>query len=269
MASNKRSIEELLSGVDAKLEALRGKLPRKETTLDTSIKEFNALEASPPTKETWITARNALQFIREECVRMHAREIWEVPEVAEALRDKVREFRISALENNLIECLDILEQHIDNKVMVKDAYDKAIPIEAFDVHPERYARFYSWKFCDLTSSNVLRFEDGIRYKVKYVQKESMYPSEYCRVEPKIYYAADASIEEMGNPSFPQNIKTEDLCLKRYLNVCLMRKCVHRKDTLFQAVYDILEKHILDIKRNLETIQDHSLRQMVHDLHAFI
>jgi len=265
MANNKRSIEELLSSVDAKLETLRGKLPKKETTLETNIKEFNALEASPVDKKTWITARNSLEFIRKECVRMHAREIWEVPEVAEALRDKVRQFRIAALENNLIECLDILEQHINNKVMVKNFdHKEEISVAAFDEHPNKGVKCLDaeWRFCEITSDDVL-IEDGIRYKVKYVQEDRRAD------EPKAYYAADASKEEMGNPSYPYVVKAEDVPLKRYLDICLTMKSVHRKDTLFKAVYDILENHILEIKRILETIQDHAFRQMVTDLRRFV
>jgi hypothetical protein len=261
MANNKRSFED----IDARLEALRSKLPRKEaTTLQRYIDEFNQYSVTPLSKNTWKEAKECMDKIRKECIRVHGLDIWVVSAVADALKEKVKEFRVAAMQHNLDNCFDILEEHVQKKIFVTTSYnDEALTIAQYDDRKRAGYYFGGSISSNLTSYDVWKFDDGVRYDVLALDKGYGYSWEY--------FAPDASKEEMGSPSYPSTTTIQKVPLWRYLDICLCNPRVHRKDTLFEAVFDILETHIRTLKEHLETIDDddHSFEQMVTDLHAFV
>lgn len=247
------------------------KLPKKETKLEKDIKEFNALTVDLPSDSShakswehpWKDARDLMKVIRDECLRVHAKNLWEVSEIRSALQNKVREFWVAALEQNLKECLEFLEMHTQNKVTIvreeeaeeiftnnssrQETKEREITVAKYD-ESYKSVYFYEWRFSKLTSYYVLRLDDGIRYPVRFVRD-----TPYDRTR---FYASDASLEEMGNPRYPKETGQNKLDLKQYLDVCLTKgKRIHRKDTLFQVIFDTLESHILQIKDRLKAIDD--------------
>lgn len=256
MQTSKRTRED----VHARLEELRSKIPRKETTLQKLMNEFNECTVSQ-SRSDWEEAKEKLDRVRQECIRVYAKDIWLVPVVCDVLREKVKEFRVAAMERNMDRCFELLEQHVQNNVTVKVAVDgemKEISIKQFDsgkyTGPPYWLEFYSTKLC---YSRSWGWDDGVRYNVVKSGRGR---------SPEYYYASNATDEEMGSPKYHA---IEQVTLPRYLYLCINNSRIHRKDTLFQCVFETLEKHIKTLQHNLETIDDHLVEQMVTDLHDFV
>lgn len=252
MANNKRTLE----NIDARLDALRSKLPKTKTTLQKYIDEFNQYDVTPLSKQTWKEAKQCMDKLRKECIRCHASDIWMVKEVTDALLPKVKEFRIAAMQHSIDVCFDMLEKHVQNKVMVKPYFKR----EAMTV-----AQYESQKGSYKTNSDAFvnflpsEFDDGVRYDVIFLEH-------YASFE---YFAPDATNEEMDSPTYPSRTTRVKKDLEDYLDICLIYPRVHRKDSLFVAIFDILEKHIRTLKELLDDIEHHTFERMVSDLHGFV
>lgn len=220
--------------VGSRLEALRKKMPKKtETVLDKKIREFLAI---PCDLEQWDDARNLMRNIREECVRVHARDVWLAPPVADALEDRVKAFYGLRLKKSLEQCFDLLERHVENKLMVRgwvysggDTFNKEykdVSIAEFDAGFESGVGLLSDAYVKMPYTC-----DGVVYTVQVVERGG--GSEY--------YAADATHEEISPCSRPPLVKR--LSLKEYLDLCVYRRKVHRRDSLYEAIFDTLEEHI--------------------------
>jgi hypothetical protein len=254
--------------IDARLEELRSKIPKKETKLQACIKEFLQCDDTC-SKENWEFAKKKLNAIQDECMRVHGKNIWCVPEMEDALRDQCKKFRLAAIHHNLELCFDFLEQHVQNKIMIRESCnyrtEKVDPITIADYdHPSRRLDVWEPSFVGLTDLGAWKFDDGVRYEVNVISDKHRV---YQNLE---YFASDATIEEMGSPSYPRTVQLAQVRLWKYLDICLENSRVHRKDTLFDAIFDILEAHIQALKQNSESIQvdDHSFKTLVTDLHMF-
>lgn len=248
--------------VHTRLEELRSKVPRKETTLQRLMNEFNECTVKPASRSDWKKAKQKLDEVRQECIRVYAKPIWSVPVVYDVLREKVKEFRVVAMERNMDRCFELLEQHVQNRLMVGVGCYKEMSIAEFDISEEEV---FNWELSKrfTTLSSNWDFDDGVRYDVFVVK--NAHGSYGCGK----YYASNATNEEMGSPKYPDCASIESVTLPRYMEICLRNPNVHRKDTLFQCVFDTLEAHIKTLQHNLETIDDHLFEQMVTDLHDFL
>jgi hypothetical protein len=248
MQTSKRTRED----VHTRLEEMRSKVMWKETTLQRLMNEFKECIWYRSLHD-WKKAKEKLDEVRQECIRVYAKDIWLVPVVYDVLREKVKEFRIEAMMRNMDRCFELLEQHVQNNVTVQ-VNDEEISIKQFD--RGNYGTPYSTKLC-----SGWQLDDGVRYDVFVVNRGRGWSPEY--------YAPDATHKEMGSPRYPDCATIEQVTLPRYLYLCMDNSRVHRKDTLFQCVFETLESHIKTLQHNLETIDDHLFEQMVTDLHDFV
>ena len=271
--------------IDARLEELRSKIPRKETKLQAYINEFLACDVTC-SEQNWKCARKNLNAIQEECMRVYAKPIWCLPfykeypthttnafhhPMKDALEDKCKQFRQAVIEHNLELCFDFLEKLVENQILIKescwDYKDEVDPITIKDFDPYQQSdsmvntRPYIRRprFDDHIYSKLCEFDDGVRYDIKVIKSKN---------DPgwTDYLAGDATDKEMESISYPKYVKSTRVSLTEYLDICLKNRRVYRKSTLFDAIFDTLEDHIKSLKEDAESIDNHVLERLVPDLH---
>jgi len=243
-----------MDSIDTRLEALRRKLPvKEETALQKFINAFNATECDVKDLQTPYTL---MQSIRNECMRVHGCDVWLI--AGHSVKEKVQEFRVASLQHNLDVCFTLLDLHVDNKLMIGERYHHRATEQISIADAESDSTYKTRQHHILGLDDLV--EDGIRYEVTTV-KDSV-----LRGAPTEYYAVDAGRTEMGSPVYPMAVGKKLLPLAEYLEVCRQFSRVPRKETLFQAVFDILEEHIKKIGDKLKYIDRQDLQTMIHDLH---
>jgi hypothetical protein len=247
---NKRSIQ---GAVEERLTAMRRRLPErtKKTVLQGYIAELDgllSLHADGVNPDyVFREGRTTVGLLRTECIRIHGRDIWEVPEVKSAVEGKMVEFYARILKHNMAVCFEALEKHVDNAPLLRyrSGDRESVSVVEFEKRWER-----SSCVSGLGENHVsVEFElpgyksDGIEWGVKIVTISS------C--DHGKYFANDARPAEMGC----ENPKTKMLGLVEYVNTCLCWPRVHRAECLYDAIYDVLEKHIRRLATVIETPGD--------------
>ena len=257
VSGNKRSIH---ADVEDRLAALRRRLPEKtkKTVLQDHIDDLLSLNAQSPCKSAlfgnfYFEARTIVGQMRTECIRVHGRDVWEVPEVKSAIEKTIVDFYIRVVKHNLAVCFEALEKHVENGPLLRYRSGDREMVSVVEFEKR-------WK----TSNSVSGFgenhvpvefvlpgykfvyADGIEWSVKIVTTRTMFAGSTHAVVK--YFAGDARPAEMEC----ENPETKTLGLVEYVNTCLRWPRVHRAECLYDAVYNILEKHIRQLSATLDT-----------------
>ena len=265
VSGKKRSIH---ADVEGRLAALRRRLPERtaKTVLQTHIDDLLSLNVGSPCKsaqistqdgkdetgaidEFYFEARAIVGQMRTECIRAHGRDVWEVPEVKSAIEKTIVDFYMRVVKHNMAVCFEALEKHVENAPLLRYLSGDREMVSVVEFEKR-------WK----TSNSVsglgenhvpVEFElpgykaDGIEWGVKIVTMRTMFAGSTHAVVK--YFASDARPVEMEC----ENPETKMLGLVDYINTCLHWPRVHRAECLYDAVYNILEKHIRQLSKTVD------------------
>ena len=192
-------------------------------------------------------------LLRNECIRVHGLDVWQVPEVKSAIEVMMVEFYQQILRHNLTVCFEALEKHVDNglKLRTKESISTKLQSGEWvsgmeDVHvsvvefEKRWGRMGMNMGYDRDGKNYVPVEfqlpgykiDGIEWGVKIVTIASS--------DREKYFAIDAGETELEGHTPP---KEKMLGFVQYVNTCLHWPRVHRAESLYDAIYGVFEEHI--------------------------
>lgn len=193
-------------------------------------------------------------LLRNECIRVHGRDVWQVPEVNDAIEVMMVEFYQHILTHNLAVCFEALEAHCDNALMLRYESGDGIRKPGELVSVVEFEARWGMDYCvtgDGKNYVPVQFQlpeykiDGIEWGVKIVtihtpeffdQTRAM---RFASSDREKYFAIDAGPTELEG----HTPKEKMLGIVDYVNTCLHWPRVHRAESLYEAIYDVLEEHI--------------------------
>lgn len=277
----KRTIQDSLASVDDRLQELRKKKIQTvtKTRLETLIESFNAFDENfELTQKHWNKAWNILDDILEESKRVYGSR--ENRDLVSDLTPKMKKMYSRLMQHNMEICFDLLESLTKDEmhVIVKhawkcsDTYNKKMSVASYK-YPEEPEpvkdRIHTTKFIEeLQKANLLY--DGKEYSVlAYKNKVDLnsqgnvveaYEYTYNSKTYYDYFASDATKSETKKATGLKTIKKVDL--EDYINICIQSSHVHRKESLYEAIFGALEDHIQTLKMRLENYDTFGLVKLM-------
>jgi len=246
--------------VEERLERLRDCLPgRDERTanrvLNELIDEFVSLDTTLDIVDFSNSANEIFTELRSECMRVHSCQVWDVPEIKSTIGAKIVDFFVRLLNHNLELCFETLEACVQHKFLLRytSGEPKFLSIYAFDNLKQHCTSSDGECIAPLVFEMPGYMTDGIEYGIKIVTKSD---------DRRIVFAEDATPVEL---SF-EEASIEYVDIVTYIDTCLHWSRVHRQDSFYFALYDILETHIRRISSEIDRVKSEGVASLSETIH---
>lgn len=247
--------------VEDRLAALRRRAPvkTKGTVLQGYVNELNSLKFGDSTgglslDEFAAVAQEIVGKMRAECVRVHGRDVFDVPEIKAQIEGTIDEFYTARLEKNMDVCFDVLEKYVNDEPLLLWQDGNLVSVSQFE---KKWETSQSVIFSGDGEHIVpIMFDlpnyryDGFAYTVKVLPGRCVSREGIEKTE--VFFAEDASKDEISSVRLSSNTpKTMSLDLIEYINTCARWPRVHRAESFGDALHAILEEHIRKVSAEIE------------------
>ena len=228
----KRALD-TIEDIDARLNKLRERFPHNKSKLQCRLDEFLAVDS----KHVY-DAVNALQLLRDVCIRTHGKDVWQVKSVSDAIEEHLIALRKETLLHNLEWCFTLLERAFDKLEAIQDPNSGTLLVKPPLVN-DGIAHQYVKVISPERRSYTIDINGRVRrYNCCFNISAPDEETECCRDEIEIRSAT----------------------LFEYINLAGSNPDLHRKDTDLEGLCSILDDHILRIRKVFES--DEKMEEIV-------
>jgi len=261
--------------VEDRLAALRRRVPAKpkKTVLQGHVDELISLKCQKfgdssdadglSLDEFAAVAQGIVGNMRAECMRVHGRDVFDVPEIKTQIEGTIEGFYNAQLEKNMEVCFEAIEKYVSDEPLLLWRDKTSSPPRSSMISVSQFEK--KWNATRLTRiwrgdgehiapvvfdlPNFI-WDSGFVYNVKVLPR--LVSREGIDAKTNVFFAEDASKDEMASVNVSSiTPETRSLGLIEYINICLRWPRVHRAESFGDALHAILETHIRKVSAEME------------------